>query len=81
MRVELKLFAVARQRLGAGSIALELPEGATVADLKNSLVESQPALAPLLPNLLIAVDNEYAPDDRPIPAGAEVAAIPPVSGG
>ncbi len=81
MRVELKLFAVARQRVGAGSIALELPEGATVADLKHSLVESQPALAPLLANLLIAVDNEYAPDDRPIPAGAEVAAIPPVSGG
>ncbi len=30
---------------------------------------------------MIAVDQEYAPDDRPIPPGADLAAIPPVSGG
>lgn len=81
MRVELKLFAVARQRVGAATIALDLPDGATVADLKRSAAASHPALSPLLPTLLFAVDNEYAPDDLPIPPGAEVAAIPPVSGG
>jgi molybdopterin converting factor small subunit len=27
------------------------------------------------------VDAEYVADDRPIPRGAEVAVIPPVSGG
>lgn len=81
MRVVLKLFAIARQRAGRPEVAVELPEGATVADLKRAVAASHPELAPLLPGLLIAVANEYAPDDRPIPAEAEVAAIPPVSGG
>lgn len=81
MRVDVKLFAVARQRIGASRVALDLPEAATVADLKRGLAESCPELAPLLPTLMIAVDSEYADDHRVIPPGAEVAAIPPVSGG
>jgi molybdopterin converting factor subunit 1 len=81
LRIELKLFALARQRMGHPTIALDLPEGATVADLRRALAEASPELAPLVAGLLIAVDSEYAGDDRPIPPGAEVAAIPPVSGG
>lgn len=81
MLVALKLFAIARQKVGQPSITMDLPDGATVADLKRALADSYPALAPLLPNLLIAVANEYARDDHPIPDGAEVAVIPPVSGG
>jgi len=81
VRVEVRLFAVARQRAGQPAIALELPEPATVAELKRALAEACPALAPLVPGLLIAVNSEYAAADVPIPPGAGVAAIPPVSGG
>ncbi len=81
MRVELQLFAVARQRAGQPSITLELTEPATVADLRGALAEACPALAPLIPNLMIALDAEYASDADVIRPGAEVAAIPPVSGG
>lgn len=81
MRVEVRLFAVARQRAGQPSIAVDLPDGATVADLKRALAAGHPELAPLVPSLMIALDADYAPDDRPISPGAEVAAIPPVSGG
>jgi molybdopterin converting factor subunit 1 len=81
VRVEVRLFAVARHRAGRPTIALELPEPATVAALKRALAEACPALAPLVPSLRIAVNSEYAADDEPIPSGAEVAAIPPVSGG
>ncbi len=81
MQVVLKLFAIARQKVGQPSITLDLPDGSTVADLKRALAVSHPSLVPLLPNLLIAVANEYARDDLPISPGAEVAAIPPVSGG
>jgi molybdopterin converting factor small subunit len=35
----------------------------------------------LVPNVLIAVNEEYAGDDELIPAGAQIAVIPPVSGG
>jgi molybdopterin converting factor subunit 1 len=79
--VNVRLFALAKERAGKPLLALELPERATVAHLKQALGEACPALRGLLPHLLIAVNSEYAADDQPIPPGAEVAAIPPVSGG
>jgi len=81
MRVDVQLFAVARQRAGRPRVAVELPGGATVAELRRALAARCPELAALLPHLMIAVDAEYADDARPIPPGAEVAVIPPVSGG
>src|SRR5207249_4172232 len=69
VRVEVRLFAVARQRVGRPTIVLEVPEPATVAVLKRALAEACPALAPLVPNLLIAVDSEYAAADATIPLG------------
>jgi molybdopterin converting factor subunit 1 len=79
--VTVRLFALARQRAGRPELALELAEPATVGDLRRAIVARHPELAPLVPNLLIAVAAEYAGDDTPIPPGAEIAAIPPVSGG
>ncbi len=81
MQVTVRLFALAKQSVGRAEVDLQLPEGATVADLKRVLAGSYPALAPLLPTLMIAVDAEYAQDDRRLAAGSEIAAIPPVSGG
>jgi molybdopterin converting factor small subunit len=38
-------------------------------------------LSPARNSMLVAVNREYAGDDQIIPAGAEVALFPPVSGG
>ncbi len=81
MQVTLQLFAVARQRAGCSSVSIELPEPATVADLKRVLAESFPELASLIPSCRIAVDSEYASDDHPVAPSSDLAAIPPVSGG
>ncbi len=81
MKVHVRLFALAKQRAGRSEVVVELPEPATVADLKRSLVEALPELAPLASSLLIAVDSEYAGDDQVVGPGSEVAVIPPVSGG
>lgn len=81
MTVHVRLFALARQIAGRPEVTLELAEPATVGALKRALADAYPALAPLLPNLMIAVAAEYAGDATAIPPGAEVAAIPPVSGG
>ena len=62
-------------------MTLELADGATVATLKSALAAAYPALASIVPSLMIAIDNDYATDDALIPPGAELAAIPPVSGG
>lgn len=81
MNVRVKLFAAARERGGRDAVELELPARATAGDLRAALGEEFPELASLLPSSLIAVDHQYASDDSEIPAGGEVALIPPVSGG
>ncbi len=76
------LFALAREKAGASTLTVDLPPDPTVLDLKAALANLCPSLAPLLPTLRIAINSEYALDDhQPIPPGAELAAIPPVSGG
>ncbi|HEX5103034.1 MAG TPA: molybdopterin converting factor subunit 1 [Pirellulaceae bacterium] len=81
MKLCVKLFAVAKERLGQNSIEIELPEQATVGMLRSSLVEQHPQLAEVMRHTRLAVNSEYATDEAAIPARAEVALIPPVSGG
>ena len=81
MHVTVQLFAVARHLAGRSDVVVELDEPATVADLKRALAATVPELAPILAAVRVAVAAEYARDDQPVPAGAEVAVIPPVSGG
>ncbi len=81
MTLQVRLFARARDLAGSETVALELSDGATVADLRRRLVEACPALAALLPRCALAVDGEFAADALPLSAGAEVAVLPPVSGG
>ncbi len=81
MKTTVKLFAGARELAGQGQIELELPPAATVAQLRAALLADCPALASLLPHTLFAINTNYATDDTPVPEGAEIACIPPVSGG
>lgn len=79
--VTVRLFAVARERAGASQVEVSLMLPATVADLRAALALQHPALAPLAPRVMIAVDAEYASDTSIIEAGTSIALIPPVSGG
>jgi molybdenum cofactor cytidylyltransferase len=79
--VRVRLFALAKERAGRSEIELEVGSPATVGSLREAIREHSPALRPLVPNVLIAVNEEYAGDDELIPHGARIALIPPVSGG
>lgn len=81
MKIEVKLFAVARQIADRDSIELELAENSTVADARRALAAHVPALAALLPNMLFAVGTNYATDRTPLSSENPLACIPPVSGG
>lgn len=81
MVVKIKMFAAARELAGGETIAVEVPEGSRVAELRSALLMSVPALAKIIPLAVWAVDARYATDSTPISAGSEVALIPPVSGG
>ena len=81
MMLNVRLFARARDLAAADVLRVELPDGATVADLRLRLVVACPALAGLLERSALAVENEFADDSRVLWADAEVALLPPVSGG
>jgi molybdopterin converting factor subunit 1 len=81
MKLQVKLFAVARQRVGCDCVEVELPAGATLRQLRGALVEQHPPLRDLLPHVRFAVNSEYAADEMTLPSAAEIAIIPPVSGG
>src|SRR5262249_24948951 len=70
-----------RDLAGTQSLALDLPEGATVAALRAALAERVPALAGFLPRCAVAVSGEFAGDDRALSAVDDAAGLPPVSGG
>jgi sulfur-carrier protein len=79
--VSVRLFARARDLAGTSTITVDLPEAATVADLRQALVCKCPALGTIARSLLVAIGTDYASDAAPITPGAEVACFPPVSGG
>jgi molybdopterin synthase catalytic subunit len=82
VEVEVLLFASLRERAGRASLRLRV-EGApaTVAALRRALAAAHPELAAPLAASRIAVDQEFRGDDHVLSTGAEVAVIPPVSGG
>ena len=81
MKVEVKLFAAARQAVNQELLEVEIADHATVNDLKTELVKRFPQLNSMLDHLLVAVDAEYAEGDQVLLPETEVALIPPVSGG
>ncbi len=81
MRIKVRYFAVARERVGREEETLDLPEGATVASALDLLGERHPAIAALRGHLAAAVNQEMVRPDAALSDGDELALIPPVAGG
>ena len=81
MRITVRLFAMQREQVGAKVVELELPEGARVEDAWAVMTERFPVLAPGRVAVRFAVDGAYAPAETLLEEDAELAFIPPVSGG
>lgn len=81
MEVTVLLFASVAQKAGVRSLKVDLQPGDTVAHVRDRVVERYPGLESSLPTLLYAINEEYVRVSEPVPAGATVAFIPPVSGG
>lgn len=80
-QIKILYFAQLKEEL---DLAEETYEGATPLDgqdLIDLLSERYPLIKTLGPSLSLAVNEEYHPLEEPIPGGATVALIPPVSGG
>ncbi len=81
MELVVRFFALYRERAGANTHRLELPEGATVADLTGEVRRLFPRLAPPDVQIVVAVNADYAEPETVLSNGDDVCLIPPVSGG
>jgi molybdopterin converting factor small subunit len=57
------LFATLKDRAGTHQVTVELPDGASTADLVSALGAQHPALAPALASAVVAVNREFAFED------------------
>lgn len=81
MLIRVKLFAAMRDLTGGEVAEVELPDSATVGDLRREIGKLLPLARNLLTRSAIAVNHDVVENDRPLQATDEVAVIPPVSGG
>jgi len=81
MKLSVRLFAAAKQAVGRDAIDVELPGDATIGELRNQLAAELPQLANLVQQAMFSIDAEYAGDTQRIHPNADLACIPPVSGG
>ena len=81
MIVRVHLFALAREKVGVPIAEVVVENGASIADLRCAMAEQYPQLSSILPSVRIAVNAEYATELQVLDSTAEIALIPPVSGG
>ncbi|MFH1764239.1 MAG: MoaD/ThiS family protein [Gemmatimonadota bacterium] len=81
MQIRILFFASFRDLLGTGEIFLSLPEGAAISGMVAEVRGRGGEFGKLPPYPVVAVNEEYAPEDRLLRDGDVVAFIPPVAGG
>ena len=74
--IHIKYFASIRERLGRAGEELPVAGIRSVADVWQRVSADPPP-----PNLLVAINHEYADFNAPVAPGDEVAFFPPVTGG
>lgn len=77
--ITIKLFGITREIVGSPILNIEEPIS-TVGELKEFILQAYPKIK-ALNSLLIAVNSEYAENEKVINSTDEIALIPPVSGG
>ena len=81
MELTVRLFALYRERAGTREFSIDLPTGATVADLTDAVRIFYPRLAPPDVKIVVAVNADYADPEDILNSGDDICLIPPVSGG
>ncbi|WP_457616295.1 MoaD/ThiS family protein [Lutibacter sp.] len=80
MKIKVLLFGIVTDLIGENEIVIYLPPNSTVENLRLSLALEYAKLGNIH-EFAVAVNEEYAENNRVLKATDVVAIIPPVSGG
>ena len=81
MRCTVQFFSQLKEIAGASEISLDLPDGASVAELLGRLYRDYPKLAQWDRNLLVGIGLDFVERDQRILPNDQIAIMPPVQGG
>lgn len=80
MKYKVKAFGIVKDIVGGKEILLDAADNLNVSELLQKLQALYPRLI-TLNTLFVAVNREYAEENKSLSASDEIALIPPVSGG
>ncbi|MGB2666537.1 MAG: MoaD/ThiS family protein [Candidatus Acidiferrum sp.] len=81
LRVKVLFFGPLRELTGITEEAMEIPEGANLAELFDRYAGRFPNLAAYRVSLVASRNEEFASWDTPLAEDDTIAFLPPVSGG
>jgi molybdopterin converting factor subunit 1 len=81
MRINVRFFAILKDRAGVSEARIELPPQANVSAALEAVASTFPTIVQDLKRSAIAVNRNYVNRDAILHEGDELALIPPVSGG
>ena len=81
MELNVRLFALYRERAGGSMLSITIPDKAPVAALTNEVRRRLPNVAAPEVDIVVAVNTDYADSAVVLHPGDDVCLIPPVSGG
>jgi molybdopterin synthase catalytic subunit len=81
MKIQVRYFAVFRERLRLDTEDIAVPDGADVAAAIAALCDRHEVIAKLRGRFQVAVNRAVVPQDTRLTDGDELALIPPVAGG
>jgi len=81
MRVTVQLFARLRELAGGPEWIVDVPDGASIADVWRVTCARHPGLGDFAAAVSAARNEDFAPLTTPVRDGDAIAFLPPVSGG
>jgi len=81
LTIPVQFWSYFRDLAGVSDLQVELPVGASVADLLSEVYRHHPKLGALRNSTLVAVGVDYQGASYVLKAGDEVSLFPPVQGG